>query len=177
MKWMVCLLLTADGASGFALRHFACPSRRTRTRTRTRTRSPPLKGMPEDREELRRDREENDFLAIAAEVGHTRVCLLIPRSRAQAQPQTHLTYINTPTDTQTQMGLVTEDEVDEGRQKVREYDEASGAGPSTDRFGGFMAGLTIGTPLSEESQSSVDESDPLVRLAKRVEERRKALGL
>eukprot|EP00613_Pedinella_sp_CCMP2098_P000624 CAMPEP_0171622608 /NCGR_PEP_ID=MMETSP0990-20121206/17364_1 /TAXON_ID=483369 /ORGANISM="non described non described, Strain CCMP2098" /LENGTH=172 /DNA_ID=CAMNT_0012188477 /DNA_START=213 /DNA_END=732 /DNA_ORIENTATION=+ len=72
------------------------------------------------------------------------------------------------------LGLVTEDDVTKGREAERkrekpEYD------PSNSKFGSWMGGLTVGTPMSNEQE--FDEDDVLVRLARRVEERRVELGL
>jgi len=72
------------------------------------------------------------------------------------------------------LGLVTEDDITKGREAERkrekpEYD------PSNSKFGSWMGGLTVGTPMSNEQE--FNEDDVLVRLARRVEERRVELGL
>jgi len=100
----------------------------------------PRWGLDEDMAELRREAEENDFLAIAQG-----------------------------------LGIVDEKEVEEGREAERkrakkEYD------PRDSKFSGWMGGLMVGTPFSEERESVEDEDDILVRLAKRVEERRAELS-
>ena len=47
------------------------------------------------------------------------------------------------------MGIVDEQDVEEGREKKRLKEEQEGKEVSTGRFGGFLGGLTIGTPLAE----------------------------
>jgi len=103
--------------------------------------------MERDREELRAMREENDFLAFAQG-----------------------------------SGLINEDEAGRMREaeRRREKDEYD---PSTSKFGSWMGGLMVGTPFSPEAGSEAgiedndDDADVLVKLARRVEERRAELGV
>ena len=97
-------------------------------------------GFERDMDELRRDREENDFLAIA-----------------------------------TSMGVMSEADAASAREEDRLRDKKREPGGS--KFGDWMGGMLVGTPFSaEKAADEYDEDDILVKLARRVEERREELA-
>ena len=116
-----------------------------------------VRGVPDDMEDLRKDREENDFLGISLSAATTTAITATATATTTTTPPPPPPPPPPPSPPPPPpppaiaqaMGIVDEQDVEEGREKKRLKEEQDGKEVSTGRFGGFLGGLTIGTPLAE----------------------------